>query len=297
MVDLKGMSTETRNERTMDLDAMPLAELLGVMNDEDARVAGAVREELPRIEQAVRRIVASFGAGGRLVYMGAGTSGRLGVIDAAECVPTFGIPPGRVVGLIAGGDVALVKAVEGAEDDYDLGGADLKRIGLEPRDTVVGLAASGRTPYVRGGLDYAREIGASAVAVSCNRQAVISEAADVAIEVVPGPEVLTGSTRLKAGTAQKLVLNMLSTASMVGIGKVYKNLMIDVLATNAKLKSRAENIVMVAAEVDRATARRALDESGGSCKVATVMLLLNCGREMAEEKIAAAGGHVRKAVE
>ena len=296
MIDLKGMSTETRNDRTMELDAMPVSELLAVMNDEDARVAGAVREVLPQIGEAVERIVASFKAGGRLIYMGAGTSGRLGVIDAAECVPTFGVSPAMVVGLIAGGEGALIKAVEGAEDDFGLGASDLEKIGISAADTVVGIAASGRTPYVLGGLERARKAGAATVAVSCNRGAALSEAADVAIEVVPGPEVLTGSTRLKAGTAQKLVLNMLSTASMVGIGKVYKNLMVDVLSTNAKLKVRAENIVMAAAGAEREAARKALAESGGSCKTAIVMLILNCGKDEAARKIGDAGGQVRAAI-
>jgi N-acetylmuramic acid 6-phosphate etherase len=289
------MSTETRNSRTMELDVMPLSELLRVMNEEDSRVAEAVRKELPHIEEAVRRVVASFKAGGRLIYMGAGTSGRLGILDAAECVPTFGVPPAMVVGLIAGGNDALIKAVEGAEDDRDLGAQDLARLGLDPRDSVVGVAASGRTPYVLGGLDYARKIGATTIAVSCNENSLVSKAADVAIEVVPGPEVLTGSTRLKAGTAQKLVLNMISTASMVGIGKAYKNLMIDVIATNDKLRARAENIVMAAAGVEREAARRALAEAEGSCKVATVMLLLSCDKAEAVRKIEAAKGHVRKA--
>jgi N-acetylmuramic acid 6-phosphate etherase len=299
VIDLKfeGISTETRNDRTMELDAMSLPDLLQVMNDEDSHVAGAVRKELPHIEEAIRRAVASFKAGGRLIYMGAGTSGRLGILDAAECAPTFGVPPSMVVGLIAGGNDALTKAVEGAENNYDLGAQDLARLGLESRDSVVGIAASGRTPYVLGGLGYARKIGAATVAVSCNKNSLISKVADVGIEVIPGPEVLTGSTRLKAGTAQKLVLNMISTASMVGIGKVYKNLMVDVVATNNKLKARAENIVMTAAEVEQEVARRVLAEAEGSCKVATVMLLLSCGKTEAIRKIEAADGHVRKAVE
>ena len=208
MINLGGMSTETRNERTMNLDAMPVDELLRVMNDEDARVAEAIRQALPQIEEAVHRVVASFRTGGRLIYMGAGTSGRLGVLDAAECVPTFGVPPTMVVGLIAGGPGALISAVEGAEDDAALGASDLKAIDLSSRDTVVGIAASGRTPYVLGGLEYAGKIGASTVSVVCNKGSALSKAADVAIEVVPGPEVLTGSTRLKAGTAQKMVLNI-----------------------------------------------------------------------------------------
>ncbi len=296
MINLGGMSTETRNERTMNLDAMTVAELLAVMNDEDARVAEAVRPALPGIEETVRRVVASFRAGGRLIYMGAGTSGRLGVLDAAECVPTFGVPPAMVVGLIAGGPGALISAVEGAEDDTALGASDLKAIDLSSRDTVVGVAASGRTPYVLGGLEYARKVGASTASVVCNKGSELSKAADVAIEVVPGPEVLTGSTRLKAGTAQKMVLNMISTASMVGIGKVYKNLMVDVRVTNEKLRIRAENIVMTAAEVDRETARKALTEAGDSCRVAIVMLLLSCDPDEALQRLENAEGQVREAI-
>ena len=273
MINLGGMSTETRNERTMNLDAMPVDELLRVMNDEDARVAEAIRQALPQIEEAVHRVVASFRTGGRLIYMGAGTSGRLGVLDAAECVPTFGVPPTMVVGLIAGGPGALISAVEGAEDDAALGASDLKAIDLSSRDTVVGIAASGRTPYVLGGLEYAGKIGASTVSVVCNKGSALSKAADVAIEVVPGPEVLTGSTRLKAGTAQKMVLNMISTASMIGIGKVYKNLM-----------------------VDREAAQKALTEAGDSCRVAIVMLLLSCGRDEALQKLENAEGRIRGAV-
>ena len=297
MIEPGGMSTETRNERTMDLDIMSLSYVLKVMNDEDARVAEAVRMVLPRIEEAVRRTVASFEAGGRLIYTGAGTSGRLGVLDAAECVPTFGVPPTMVIGLIAGGPGALTKAVEGAEDNEALGASDLRDIGLSSRDTVVGVAASGRTPYVMGALEYARQTGASTVSLSCNRNSAISKCADVAIEVVPGPEVLTGSTRLKAGTAQKMVLNMISTASMVGIGKVYKNLMVDVLATNAKLKVRAENIVMTAAESEREAAQKALTEANGNCKIAIVMLLLSCSREDALLRLEKAKGQVRTAIE
>ncbi|MDR1731797.1 MAG: N-acetylmuramic acid 6-phosphate etherase [Synergistaceae bacterium] len=297
MIELEGLSTEARNPRSMELDALSVSEFLRVMNDEDARAAVAVREALPQIEKALELVVASFRAGGRLIYMGAGTSGRLGVLDAAECVPTFGVPPGRVVGLIAGGERALTEAVEGAEDDFGAGTEDLRRIGLEPRDTLVGIAASGRTPYVLGGLEYARKIGASTVGLACNRGSPLSEAARVAIEAVPGPEILTGSTRLKAGTVQKMILNMLSTVAMAEMGKIYKNLMIDVLATNEKLRVRAENIVMTAAETDRETARAMLDRCGGNCKIATVALLLHCTPQAAEARLDKARGRVRKALQ
>lgn len=291
------LTTETSNERTAELDAMSLGDILAVMNDEDARVPEAIRKALPRIEAAVRQAFASLRRGGRLIYLGAGTSGRLGVLDAVECVPTFGVPPDRVLGLIAGGSEAMMRAVEGAEDDPALGVADLKSISLSKEDTVVGIAASGRTPYVIGALKYARSVGAATVSLSCNEGAPLSRVADVPIEISPGPEVLTGSTRLKAGSVQKMVLNMISTASMVLWGKVYKNLMVDVRATNEKLRLRAENIVMAAAEVGRQEARRALADSGGDCKPAIVSLLLHCSDEEARETLKRADGRVRTAIE
>lgn len=291
------LTTETSNERTAELDAMSLGDILAVMNDEDARVPEAIRKALPRIEAAVRQAFASLRRGGRLIYLGAGTSGRLGVLDAVECVPTFGVPPDRVLGLIAGGSEAMMRAVEGAEDDPALGVADLKSILLSKEDTVVGIAASGRTPYVIGALKYARSVGAATVSLSCNEGSPLSRVADVPIEISPGPEVLTGSTRLKAGSVQKMVLNMISTASMVLWGKVYKNLMVDVRATNEKLRLRAENIVMAAAEVGRQEARRALADSGGDCKPAIVSLLLHCSDEEARETLKRADGRVRTAIE
>ncbi|WP_275410628.1 N-acetylmuramic acid 6-phosphate etherase [Microbispora corallina] len=294
-VDLSALGTETRNERTADLDRMPVPDLLEAMNAEDRSVALAVREALPRIGAAVELITASLREGGRLVYLGAGTSGRIGLLDAVECPPTFGTPPGQVVALVAGGPDAFAVAAEGAEDDPRGAVADLDRIGVGARDTVVGLTASGRTPYVVGGLDHARSLDARTVAVSCNRDAVVSGHADVAIEVVTGPEVLTGSTRLKAGSAQKMVCNMLSTASMVRLGKVYRNLMVDVRPTNDKLTDRARRIVAQAAGADPETAARALEAAGGHAKTAVVMLLAHCDAAEAAARLDRSGGDVRGA--
>lgn len=296
MNDLSQMSTEQINERTADLDILPIREALEIMNEEDQKVALAVRKEIPQIEKAVQAVIESFNKGGRLVYVGAGTSGRLGILDAVECPPTFGTPPEMVQGLIAGGEKAFLKAVEGAEDSMDIGVDDLKNIGLNPKDIVVGIAASGRTPYVKGALNYAKEIGCKTVAIACNKNSEIGAIADIAIEVVVGPEVLAGSTRLKAGTAQKLVLNMISTISMVGIGKAYKNLMVDVQLNNIKLQKRAENIIMTATGVDRDTAKQTLEKADGSVKLAITMILLNCSREEAEEKLAEANGHIRRII-
>ena len=296
MLDLSMMTTETRNENSMNLDTLSPLELVTLMNSEDHKVAPAVAQVLPEVAQVVTWVTHSFEQGGRLIYLGAGTSGRLGVLDAVECPPTFGTPHSMVVGLIAGGDRAFVKAVEGAEDNAQMAVDDLKTLNLSPMDTVVGIAASGRTPYVIGGLEYARRVGCKTAAIACNKGSAVGKAADLAIEVVVGPEVLTGSTRLKAGTAQKMVLNMISTASMVGIGKVYQNLMVDVMQTNEKLHVRAENIVIEAAGVDRATAREALKKAEGSVKVAVVMVLLGVDAAEAREKLAKAQGHVRKAI-
>lgn len=296
MNDLSQMSTEQLNERTADLDILPIREALEIMNEEDQKVALAVRKEIPQIEKAVQAVIESFNKGGRLIYVGAGTSGRLGILDAVECPPTFGTPPEMVQGLIAGGEKAFLKAVEGAEDSMDMGVDDLKNIGLNPKDIVVGIAASGRTPYVKGALNYAKEIGCKTVAIACNKNSEIGAIADIAIEVVVGPEVLAGSTRLKAGTAQKLVLNMISTISMVGIGKAYKNLMVDVQLNNIKLQKRAENIIMTATGVDRDTAKQTLEKADGSVKLAITMILLNCSREEAEEKLAEANGHIRRII-
>ncbi|WP_067841465.1 N-acetylmuramic acid 6-phosphate etherase [Amphibacillus sediminis] len=297
MINLSNISTEQQNPNTMNLDQMSYLEALTVMNQEDMKVAVAIKEVLPQIEKAVAAIVTAFENEGRLIYLGAGTSGRLGVLDAAECPPTFGTPEEMVVGLIAGGERAFTKAIEGAEDSMELGEADLQYISLTDRDVVVGLAASGRTPYVVGALQYANKVGAVTVAIACNKDSEIGQTAQIPIEVSPGPEVLSGSTRLKAGTAQKMVLNMLSTISMVGIGKVYKNLMVDVQRTNKKLETRAENIVMNATDVERDLAKAKLLEADGSVKLAITMILLQCDVDTAKEKLAKANGHIRKTLE
>ena len=284
-LNLSGMTTETRNPRTMQLDQMSPLEIVTVMNEEDARVPLAIAKCLPQIAQAVTWAAESFEKGGRLFYMGAGTSGRLGVLDAAECPPTFGVPKEMVVGLIAGGEKAFIEAVE-----------DLKAHGLTANDLVVGIAASGRTPYVLGGLDYAKSVGCHTAAIACNIGSAIGKAAELAIEVNCGPEVLTGSTRLKSGTAQKLILNMISTGSMVRTGKAYQNLMVDVQQTNEKLHTRAENIVIDATGVEREKARAAIDAAGGSVKTAITMLLADCDAAEAARRLEKARGHVREAI-
>ncbi|WP_198411544.1 N-acetylmuramic acid 6-phosphate etherase [Cryobacterium sp. TMT2-14] len=293
---LATLGTETANDHTTDLDTMSVADLLTVMNQEDRTVPVAVAAALPAIENAVNAIVGARRRGGRLIYLGAGTSGRLGVLDAVECPPTFGTDPGEVLGLIAGGERAFLQAVEGAEDDPDLAVNDLRAVGLTVADVVVGIAASGRTPYVIGGLDHARSVGAATVSVACNLGAEISRHADVAIEVDTGPEVLTGSTRLKAGSAQKLVCNMLSTASMIRTGKVFHNLMVDVQPTNAKLVDRARRIVSDATGADPDTAAAAIDQAGGHAKTAVVMLLTDTDFPTATARLEQAHGDVRTAI-
>lgn len=293
---LEKLATERRNERTMSLDDMSVEDILTVMNEEDQTVASVIRQEIPVIKHVVDRVVQSFQSGGRLIYIGAGTSGRLGVLDAAECVPTFGVSPDMVVGLIAGGERALIKAVEGAEDSKTLAVEDLQALQLKTNDTVIGIAASGRTPYVIGGLDYAREVGAVTAALSCNKEAIISQHADLQIEVETGPEVLTGSTRLKAGTAQKLVLNMISTAAMIGVGKVYQNLMVDVQSTNEKLEVRAKRMIVEATGVDLETAARYFTSANGHVKTAIVMILADVSYPEAVERLQRVHGFVRDAL-
>ena len=295
-LNLKNMSTETRNQNTMNLDIMTPLEVVTVMNQEDAKVPAAITPALPNIAQCVTWAIESIENGGRIIYMGAGTSGRLGVLDAVECPPTFGVAPEVVVGLIAGGEKAFVKAVEGAEDSRELGRQDLVDIKLTKTDIVIGIAASGRTPYVLGGLAYAKEVGCHTVGISCNPGSAIGQAAELAIEVVPGPEVLTGSTRLKSGTCQKLILNMISTATMVGCGKAYQNLMVDVMQTNEKLVVRAQNIVMEATGCDRETAAEKIGIAGGNAKTAITMILADCGLEEARMRLEKAKGHVREAI-
>lgn len=293
---LEKLATERRNEKTMRLDDMSVEDMLTVMNAEDQTVAAVIQQEIPVIKQVVTQVIQSFQAGGRLIYIGAGTSGRLGILDAAECVPTFGVSPDMVVGLIAGGERALIKAVEGAEDSKTLAVEDLQALELNTNDTVIGIAASGRTPYVIGGLDYARQVGAKTAALSCNKQALISEHAQYKIEVETGPEVLTGSTRLKAGTAQKLVLNMISTAAMIGVGKVYQNLMVDVQSTNEKLEVRAKRMIVEATGVDLETAARYFTSANGHVKTAIVMILADVSYTEAVERLQRAHGFVRDAL-
>ena len=295
-LNLKNMSTETRNQNTMDLDIMSPLEVVTVMNQEDAKVPAAITPALPNIAQCVTWAIESIEAGGRIIYMGAGTSGRLGVLDAVECPPTFGVAPEVVVGLIAGGEKAFVKAVEGAEDSRELGRQDLIDMNLQKRDIVIGIAASGRTPYVLGGLAYAQEMGCHTVGISCNPGSAVGAAAELAIEVVPGPECLTGSTRLKSGTCQKLILNMISTATMVGCGKAYQNLMVDVMQTNEKLVVRAQNIVMEATGCDRETAAEKIALADGNAKTAITMILADCDVAEARARLTKAKGHVREAI-
>jgi len=296
MIDLSKLTTESRNPDTMNLDEMTPIEIARIMNREDETVIKAIEEVIPQIAKAIGWAAESLKAGGRIIYVGAGTSGRLGVLDAVECPPTFGVPPQMVVGLIAGGEKAFVEAVEGAEDSETLCEEELKSIDLLKEDIVIGLAASGRTPYVIHGLRYARSIGCKTVAISCNRDSAIGKEAMLAIEPVTGPEVLTGSTRLKAGTAQKMVLNMISTGSMIGIGKVYQNLMVDVRQSNEKLVVRSQNIVMTATGCEREEAKAVLEQADGHVKTAVIMILSDCNAKEAKEKLLKAGGNVRQAL-
>ncbi|MDU5337122.1 N-acetylmuramic acid 6-phosphate etherase [Enterococcus sp.] len=296
MINLESLTTERRNETTFGLDEMSVAEAVHLMNQEDHNVPDAVAEQLPQIEKVIEATITAFKRGGRLIYMGAGTSGRLGVLDAAECVPTFGVEAEMVVGLIAGGEQAMTVAVEGAEDNAELGAQDLVDLKLTENDMVIGIAASGRTPYVIGGLDYARSIGASTGTISCNKGAEISKHAALPIEVDCGPEFLTGSTRLKSGTAQKLILNMISTISMIGIGKVYNNLMVDVKPTNEKLVERSKRIIMQATDADYETAARYFAEADQNVKLAIVMILTDSSKEAAAEKLIQADGFVKKTI-
>lgn len=293
-MNIESLTTETRNMNTMNLDKMSVIEVLKTMNTEDKQVPVAIENALPEIESVVYQIVASFRKGGRLIYTGAGTSGRLGILDAAECVPTFGTEPEMVQGLIAGGMSAMTVAVEGAEDSRELGKADLEAISLTENDIVIGIAASGRTPYVIGGLLYATEVGATTATISCNKGAEISKYASFPIEVEVGPEILTGSTRLKSGTAQKLVLNMLSTVSMIGIGKVYKNLMVDVRPTNEKLVERAKRIIMEATDCSYELAEKTFVEADENVKVAIVMILTEATKAEALEKLVSGNGFIRE---
>lgn len=295
-IDLNGLSTEKRNPETMNLDEMEIEDILAVMNREDEKVVKIVGGVLPKVAEVIGFTTESLKHNGRIIYIGAGTSGRLGVLDAAECPPTFGVSSEVVVGVIAGGERAFLKAVEGAEDNEKLGAEDLEELGVDERDTVIGLTASGRTPYVIGALKYAAAKGCRTASISCNTGSEVSRYAEVAVEVETGPEVLSGSTRLKAGTAEKMILNMISTVSMVETGKVYKNLMVDVRQSNAKLIVRTENIVMQAVGCDRESAKRALKEAGGEAKLAILMLLLQTDVEETRQILKNAGGKIKNAL-
>ena len=291
------LDTEQRNPATSQIDRASTLEMVKLINQEDHKCAEAVAQVLPQIAQSIDLIEKQLRIGGRLFYIGAGTSGRLGVIDAAECPPTYGVSPELVNGLIAGGPPALLRSVEGAEDDRELGRQDLTSRGFSGKDALVGIAASGRTPYVIGAMDYARKAGAPVIALVCCHDSEMSRHADVTIAPLPGPEVITGSSRMKSGTCQKMVLNMLSTGVMVRLGKVYGNLMVDVQATNAKLVSRAVRIVQTATGAAEDESRQALEQCGYACKTAIVMLLLSMNAEEAEKMLNKADGSVSRAIE
>ncbi|HIF9060155.1 TPA: N-acetylmuramic acid 6-phosphate etherase [Photobacterium damselae] len=295
-IDLSQLVTESRNQASNAIDTLSTLDMVTVINQEDQKVALAVEKTLPEVALAVDAIADAFMAGGRLIYMGAGTSGRLGILDASECPPTYGSNPNQVVGLIAGGHKAILKAVENAEDNRELAEQDLQNLGLTENDVVVGIAASGRTPYVIGGMKYAHSIGAQVVAISCNPQSEMTKIADIAITPVVGAEVITGSSRMKAGTAQKLVLNMLTTGAMIRTGKVFGNLMVDVEATNAKLIQRQTNIVMQATDCDVAQAEEALSACDRHCKTAILMILAGLDAEQAKKQLANHNGFIRSAL-
>jgi N-acetylmuramic acid 6-phosphate etherase len=295
-LDLGHLLTEQVNAASVNLDALSTAEMLAVFNEEDRNVAGAVGKEIPRIAAAVDAIADALAGGGRLFYTGAGTSGRLGVLDASECPPTFNVPETLVVALIAGGESALRHAVEGSEDSAEAGANDLLKACFTARDALVGIAASGRTPYVLGAIAKARELGGLTVGISCSRESALSRAVQIPIEPLPGPEVITGSTRLKAGTATKLVLNMISSGVMIRLGYVYSNLMVNLQPKNAKLVDRAERIIMALTGVERGEATRLLAAANRNVRTAIVMGKLGVSREAAEQRLERARGRVREAL-
>lgn len=302
---LKSLTTEQRNAASMDIDVRPTEEILRIINSEDKRVALAVEKEIPHIAKAVEMVVSAFLMGGRLLYVGAGTSGRLGVLDAAECPPTFGSDPDLVQGMIAGGDKAMFRAQEGAEDKEENGSADVDHRAVGPNDVVCGIAASLRTPYVVGAVKHAKALGASTVYVTTNprssfdepRYQELAKTIDVAICPEVGPEVIMGSTRMKSGTAQKLVLNMITTSAMIRLGKTYENMMIDLQMTNLKLKERSKKIVMTITGVTYEEASEALDKAGGHVKTALVMIKAGVSYDEASKRLVASEGFVRAAID
>ncbi len=293
---LAKLISEDQNPETMEIDCLSSLEVVTKLNQQDHLVAKAIQRILPEISQAVDCIVKAFKNSARLVYLGAGTSGRLGVLDAVECVPTFSVSDNCVVGILAGGREAMFKSQEGVEDNKQAAIDDLQRINFSKKDVLVGIAASGRTPYVIGGLEYAKQLGASTVALSCNPEAEITSYADIALLAIVGPEALTGSTRLKSGSAQKMILNMLSTASMIRIGKSYKNLMVDVKATNQKLYARGTKMVMQITGVNQSEAEQALSDSNLQVKHAVLMLMSKIDFETAEKQLEKSNGFLRKAL-
>ena len=293
----KNLTTESRNPASEAIDSLSALEIVRLINSEDARIAQDVAREETAIAQAIEAITDRFVGGGRLIYIGAGTSGRLGVLDASECPPTFNAPPEQVVGLIAGGRSAMFRAVEGAEDSPQLGADDLKDIGLCSRDALVGIATSGHTPYVIGGMQYARSLGVYTIGLSCNRDSALVECADLIIAPVVGPEVISGSTRMKAGTATKMVLNMLTTGAMVRLGKTYGNLMVDLRASNTKLVARSRRIVAMLTDISEAEAEELLARCDGELKTAVVVNLKSVTPEEARRLLSNAGGHLRRALE
>ena len=297
MLNLNSLSTEKRNPKTENIDQLSTLEMVRLMNEEDKKVALAIEKILPEITQGIELIAEKLSQGGRLLYVGAGTSGRLGILDAVECPPTFSTEPEMVEGLIAGGYPAIFKAQEGAEDDESLGAQDLKAKNISSLDVVVGIAASGRTPYVLGALKLAQSLGVKTIAISCSQSPQIEEFADISLVALVGPEIITGSTRLKAGTAQKIILNMLSTGAMIKLGKVYGNLMVDVKASNKKLEERAKRIVMTVTGVDEDEAFQSLKLAKGNAKKAIFMIMSGLAPKLAEEKLQLAKGNLRLALE
>ncbi len=295
-VNIAGLMTETANEATSHIDQMSAMEIAKLINYEDKKVADAVEKELAHIAKAIEEMAKRYRDGGRIIYIGAGTSGRLGVMDAVELIPTYSIPKERAIGLIAGGEKAFLHAVEGAEDQMDLGVSDLKKLQLQKEDIVIGIAASGRTPYVIGALQYANEIGALTIAVACNKEGKMNQLAQIAIAPVTGPEVVSGSTRMKAGTAQKLVLNMLSTGTMILVGRIYQNYMVHVQINNQKLEERARQILVHVLGLSYEKACVLLSNAHQSVACAIVMELGNCAYEIAEQALQYSKGNVREAI-
>lgn len=295
-MNITKLNTEQRNPKTMEVDLMTTEEIITIINQEDTIVPNAIAREIPHIVKVADEITDSFKKGGRLIYVGAGTSGRLGIIDASECPPTYGTDPEMVVGIIAGGKEAMTEAVEGAEDDSEQGRQDVADIHLSDKDVLVGIAASGRTPYTIGALQYGNEVGAVTVAVACTKDSEMGRIAKYTIAPITGPEVVTGSTRMKAGTAQKLVLNMLTTASMIKLGKVYGNLMVDVQMTNEKLFKRAENIVKMATGASDEEAQAALKEQNHNTKAAILQILTGLKGEAAARLLKKHNGYLREAI-